>query len=80
MKNEINLQDTFLNKARQEKVPLTIFLTNGFQLRGVVRGFDTFIVLVDCDGKQEMIYKHAISTVIPQRRLDMTGRRETTTA
>ncbi len=78
MKNEINLQDMFLNKARQEKIPLTVFLTNGFQLRGIVRGFDTFIVLFDCDGKQEMIYKHAISTVIPQRRLDMSGRRETT--
>ena len=45
MKTEINLQDTFLNRARQEKVPLTVFLTNGFQLRGVVRGFDTFIIL-----------------------------------
>ncbi|HBI63877.1 MAG TPA: RNA chaperone Hfq [Clostridiales bacterium] len=77
MKNEINLQDTFLNKARQEKIPLTVFLTNGFQLRGVVRGFDTFIILFDCEGKQEMIYKHAISTVIPQKRLDLTGRRET---
>lgn len=77
MKNEINLQDTFLNKARQEKIPLTVFLTNGFQLRGTVRGFDAFIILFDCDGKQEMIYKHAISTVIPQRRLDMSNRRET---
>ena len=81
MKTEINLQDNFLNKARQEKVPLTVFLTNGFQLRGIVRGFDTFIILFDCDGKQEMIYKHAISTVRPQRRLDMSGgRRETATA
>ena len=81
MKTEINLQDNFLNKARQVKVPLTVFLTNGFQLRGIVRGFDTFIILFDCDGKQEMIYKHAISTVIPQRRLDMSGgRRETATA
>ena len=81
MKTEINLQDNFLNKARQEKVPLTVFLTNGFQLRGIVRGFDTFIILFDCDGKQEMIYKHAISTVIPKRRLDMSGgRRETATA
>ena len=76
MKTEINLQDTFLNRARQEKVPLTVFLTNGFQLRGVVRGFDTFIILFDCDGKQEMIYKHAISTVIPQRRLEMTSRKD----
>ena len=79
MKTEINLQDTFLNRARQEKVPLTVFLTNGFQLRGVVRGFDTFIILFDCDGQQEMIYKHAISTVIPQRRLEMTGRKDAVT-
>ena len=79
MKTEINLQDTFLNRARQEKVPLTVFLTNGFQLRGVVRGFDTFIILFDCDGEQEMIYKHAISTVIPQRRLEMTSRKDAVT-
>ena len=79
MKTEINLQDTFLNRARQEKVPLTVFLTNGFQLRGVVRGFDTFIILFDCDGKQEMIYKHAISTVIPQRRLEMISRKDAVT-
>ena len=79
MKTEINLQDNFLNKARQEKVPLTVFLTNGFQLRGIVRGFDTFIILFDCDGKQEMIYKHAISTVIPQRRLEMTSRKDAVT-
>ena len=79
MKTEINLQDTFLNRARQEKVPLTVFLTNGFQLRGVLRCFDTFIILFDCDGKQEMIYKHAISTVIPQRRLEMTSRKDAVT-
>ena len=76
MKSEINLQDVFLNKARQEKVSLTVFLTNGFQLRGVVQGFDTFVILFDCDGKQEMIYKHAISTVIPQRKLELCGRRD----
>lgn len=80
MKTEINLQDTFLNRARQDRVPLIVFLTNGFQLRGVVRGFDTFVILFDCDGKQEMIYKHAISTVIPQRKLEMNGRREAVTA
>ena len=49
MKTEINLQDTFLNRARQDRVPLTVFLTNGFQLRGVVRGFDTFVILFDCE-------------------------------
>ena len=79
MKTEINLQDTFLNRARQEKVPLTVFLTNAFQLRGVVRGFDTFIILFDCDGKQEMIYKHAICTVITRRRLEMTSRKDAVT-
>ena len=52
MKGEINYQDTFLNKVRQERVPLTVFLTNGFQMRGVIRGFDHFVILLDCDGKQ----------------------------
>ena len=56
------------------------WISPGFQLRGVVRGFDTFVILFDCDGKQEMIYKHAISTVIPQRKLEMNGRREAVTA
>ena len=77
MKNEINLQDTFLNKARQEKIPLTVFLTNGFQMRGTVRGFDAFVILFDCDGKQEMVYKHAVSNVIPQYRIELMGKKET---
>jgi host factor-I protein len=59
-----NLQDTFLNQARREKIPATVFLMNGFQLRGTVTGFDSFTV-VDSDGKQQMIYKHAISTIVP---------------
>lgn len=76
MKGEINYQDTFLNKVRQERVPLTVFLTNGFQMRGVIRGFDHFVILLDCDGKQEMIYKHAVSTIIPSRHLDLFPKRE----
>ena len=76
MKGEINYQDTFLNKVRQERVQLTVFLTNGFQMRGVIRGFDHFVILHDCDGKQEMIYKHAVSTIIPSRRLDLFPKRE----
>lgn len=76
MKGEINYQDTFLNKVRQERVPLTVFLTNGFQMRGLIRGFDHFVILLDCDGKQEMIYKHAISTIIPTRRLELFPKRE----
>lgn len=67
MQKTQNLQDAFLNYIRREKVPVTLFLMNGFQLRGVVRSFDSFVVLIDADGRQQMIYKHAISTVAPAR-------------
>lgn len=60
-----NLQDIFLNNARKNKISVTIHLTNGFQLRGNVTGFDNFIVLIESDGKQMMVYKHAISTITP---------------
>lgn len=60
-----NLQDIFLNGARKGKIPVTIHLTNGFQIKGNVKGFDSFTVILDCDGKQMMIYKHAISTITP---------------
>ena len=60
-----NLQDIFLNGARKNKITVTIYLTNGFQLKGFVKGFDSFTVVLDCDGKQMMIYKHAISTITP---------------
>lgn len=66
MKN-INLQDVFLNQARIEKIAVTIFLTNGFQFKGIVRGFDNFTIVLDCDGKQNLVYKHAVSTIIPAR-------------
>ena len=64
-KNTNNLQDIFLNNARKSKVPLTIHLMNGFHLKGLVKGFDSFTVILDCDGKQMMIYKHSISTITP---------------
>ena len=67
MQKTQNLQDAFLNYIRREKIPVTLFLMNGFQLRGVVRSFDRFVVLIDADGRQQMIYKHAISTVAPAR-------------
>ena len=67
MQKTQNLQDAFLNSIRREKIPVTLFLMNGFQLRGVVRSFDSFVVLIDADGRQQMIYKHAISTVAPAR-------------
>ncbi|SMC16967.1 RNA-binding protein Hfq [Clostridium acidisoli DSM 12555] len=60
-----NLQDIFLNNARKNRIPVTIHLTNGFQLRGSVKGFDSFTVILDNDGKQMMVYKHAISTITP---------------
>ena len=65
MKKVNNLQDVFLNQARSETIPVTVFLTNGFQLRGNVKGFDAFTVVLDSEGKQQLIYKHAISTIIP---------------
>ena len=67
MQKTQNLQDAFLNYIRREKIPVTLFLMNGFQLHGVVRSFDSFVVLIDADGRQQMIYKHAISTVAPAR-------------
>lgn len=69
MQKTQNLQDTFLNYIRREKIPVTLFLMNGFQLRGVVTGFDNFVVILVTDNKQQMIYKHAISTLVPARPL-----------
>ena len=67
MQKQKELQDLFLNQARRDRTPVTVFLMNGFQLRGTIRGFDAFVVLVESDGRQQMIYKHAISTVAPVR-------------
>lgn len=65
MARQQNLQDQFLNVIRREKVPCTVHLLNGVPLKGVVRGFDSFVVMLECGGKQMMVYKHAISTVTP---------------
>ena len=73
MERTKNLQDVFLNRARAEKYPVTLFLMNGFQLRGVVRGFDSFTVVIDTDGKQQLIYKHAISTIVPGRAVNFSA-------
>ena len=67
MQTKANLQDLFLLRARRDKLPVTMFLMNGFQLKGIVTGFDNFVVVLSSDGKQQMIYKHAISTVTPAR-------------
>ena len=61
----INLQDSFLNQVRKENIPVIIYLVNGFQIRGSVRGFDNFTVIIEQDGKQQLVYKHAVSTISP---------------
>ena len=73
MQKTQNLQDAFLNQLRREKVSLTVFLVNGFQMHGVINGYDSFVVILDSEGKQQMIYKHAISTIIPLRPFDLTA-------
>lgn len=72
MTKTLNLQDIFLNQARKSGMALTVFLMNGFQFRGVVTGFDNFTVIVDSDGKQQLIYKHAISTIVPAKPVQFT--------
>ncbi len=67
----MNLQDTMLNQLRKKKIPVTVFLVNGFQIRGTVKGFDSFTVLMEAEGKQELVYKHALSTVIPAKAVAM---------
>ena len=73
----INLQDAILNQLRKEHIPVTVFLTNGFQIRGVVRAFDSFTVVIDVENRQNIVYKHAISTLIPQRNIDLSALRQT---
>ncbi|WP_018922470.1 RNA chaperone Hfq [Salsuginibacillus kocurii] len=71
MKQSVNIQDQYLNTLRKENIPITVFLLNGFQLRGYVKAFDNFTVVLDTDGKQQMLYKHAISTFSPQRNVPL---------
>lgn len=66
-KTPVNLQDAFLNQVRKEGIQTTVYLINGFQLKGTMKGFDNFTVVLDSDGKQMLIYKHAMSTVTPSR-------------
>ena len=69
MQKKINLQDLFLLRARQDRVLVTLFLMNGFQMRGTITGYDPFVVVLDSDGRQQVIYKHAISTLAPMKPL-----------
>ena len=67
MTKAVNLQDVFLSRARRSESMVTVFLVNGFQIRGTIAGYDAFTVIVNSDGKQNLIYKHAISTITPLR-------------
>jgi host factor-I protein len=71
MNKPINIQDHFLNQLRKDNVPVTVYLTNGFQIRGLVRAFDNFTIILDSEGRQQMIYKHAISTFTPSRNINL---------
>ena len=71
MNKNINLQDIFLNQARKDRIAVTIFLMNGYQFKGFVKGFDSYIVILDCEGKQNVVYKHAISTVVPSKQINI---------
>jgi host factor-I protein len=71
MQKPNNLQDIFLTHARRAHITVILFLMNGYQLRGIITGFDSFVVILVTDGKQQMIYKHAISTIVPERPISL---------
>ncbi|MBQ6449258.1 RNA chaperone Hfq [Cytobacillus oceanisediminis] len=75
MKQSVNIQDQFLNQLRKDGTNVTVFLLNGFQIRGFIKGFDNFTVLFESEGKQQLVYKHAISTFSPQKnvQIDLEG-------
>ena len=70
MQKTLNLQEIFLNQVRKERTAVTVFLVNGFQIKGLVTGFDNFTVVLVAEGRQQMIYKHAISTIVPAKAVD----------
>lgn len=72
----LNLQDVFLNSVRRDKTMITVFLVNGFQLRGLVKGFDNYVILMEVEGKINMIYKHAVSTIVPMKNVAILADKE----
>ncbi|AYC29320.1 RNA chaperone Hfq [Paenisporosarcina cavernae] len=72
----INIQDVFLNQLRKDKIFVTVFLLNGFQLKGTIKSYDNFTVMLESDGKQQLIYKHAISTYVPAKNVDISAEME----
>lgn len=71
MKQGINIQDTYLNQLRKENIQVTVFLLNGFQLRGLIKAFDNFTIVIETEGKQQLVYKHAISTFSPSKSVSL---------
>jgi len=71
MNKSINIQDTFLNQLRKDQIQVTVFLINGFQIRGFIKAFDNFTIIIEVEGRQQMVYKHAISTFVPQRNVTL---------
>ena len=65
------MQDIFLNSLRKNNISVTVFLMNGFQLKGLIKSYDNYTVLLETDGKQQLIYKHAISTYVPAKMITM---------
>ena len=72
MQKTQNLQDLFLNQTRKDRQSVTLFLMNGFQMRGIITGFDQFVIMLQSDGRQQMIYKHAVSTMTPAMPVHLT--------
>ncbi len=69
-KSQVNLQDIFLNQMRKEKIPVTMYLVNGARISGTIKGFDNFVILMKQEN-QQLVYKHAISTIIPERPVEL---------
>jgi len=69
-KSQVNLQDVFLNQMRKEKIPVTMYLVNGARLTGTIKGFDNFVILMKQEN-QQLVYKHAISTIIPEKPVEL---------
>ena len=66
-----NYQDLILSGIRKDSTPITIYLTSGFQIRGTIKAFDNYVIVVETDGKEQMVYKHAISTVVPTKAVNL---------
>jgi len=75
-KSQVNLQDIFLNQMRKEKIPVTMYLVNGARISGTIKGFDNFVILMKQE-HQQLVYKHAISTIIPEKAVDFLESTET---